>query len=128
ISIIRSSPVWGTGLNTYGRILKKDPNIKNQWYAHNSYLQTWAETGIIGLAALLGLFIVLLRHSACQTPLMNEMYLQTLAQGCTAGLFGYWVQSFFDNTFFSVQLSVLMWLMMGLLVSTIQSNLMHKTP
>ena len=46
ISIIRSSPVCGTGLNTYTRIIKRDPDPKTWWYAHNCYLQMAAETGL----------------------------------------------------------------------------------
>ena len=48
ISIIRSSPVTGTGLNTYTKILHKDPDPTTWHYAHNGYLQLTAETGSWG--------------------------------------------------------------------------------
>ena len=62
VSIIRSSPICGTGLNTYLRVIKRNPDQKTWWYAHNCYLQLAAETGLLGLACFLWMLFVLLRH------------------------------------------------------------------
>jgi len=117
ISIIRTSPIWGTGLNTYGRILKLNPDIKTWWYAHNCYLQLTAETGVIGLAAFLWMLFVLLKNGLYHCYHINDLWQLTMLQGVVSGLFGFLVQSFFDNTFYTVQLGVLMWLLFGLMVS-----------
>ncbi len=111
VSFIRLSPVHGTGLNTYGRMLKKDPDKTTWWYAHNSYLQMTAETGFLGLISFLWLIFVLLARAlnACK----QDIFLQAMI----SGLSGYLVQSFFDNTFFVVQLTVLLWLVIGLVVA-----------
>ncbi len=127
ISIIRLSPVFGTGPNTYTRILMRDPNTKTWWYAHNCYLQLAAETGVVGLACFLWMLYVLLMHglNSCKqlTDLAlipgthNHSWLLTFLQGSVSGLCGFLVQSFFDNTFFTVQLSVLLWVLIGLMVA-----------
>ena len=117
ISIIRTSPIWGTGLNTYGRILKLNPDIKTWWYAHNCYLQLTAETGVIGLAAFLWMLFVLLKNGLYHCYHINDLWQLTMLQGVVSGLFGFLVHSFFDNTFYTVQLGVLMWLLFGLMVS-----------
>jgi putative inorganic carbon (hco3(-)) transporter len=117
ISIIRSSPVWGTGLNTYTKIIQRDPNPKTWWYAHNGYLQMAAETGLVGLACFLWMLFVLLRHGLIYCKKIKGMWTLSILQGTVSGLFGLLVQSFFDNTFYTVQLSILMWMIFGLMVA-----------
>ena len=121
ISIIRSSPVCGTGLNTYTRIIERNPDKKTWWYAHNSYLQMAAETGLVGLACFLGMLFVLLKHGLTNCYQINSWPL-TFLQGSVSGLFGFLGQSFFDNTFYTVQLSMLMWMIFGLIVAVIRLN------
>ena len=117
VSIIRSSPIHGTGLNTYARILKRDSTPNSQWYAHNSYLQVAAETGLVGLACYLWLLFVFLRYSLSYCKQLNDLWPLTILQGGLAGLIGFLAQSFFDNSFFTVQLVVYMWLIMGLIMA-----------
>jgi putative inorganic carbon (HCO3(-)) transporter len=117
ISIIRTHPVCGTGLNTYSRIVMRDPDPKKWWYAHNSYLQMAAETGIVGLACFLGMLFVLLRQGLIFCKQINDWWQLTFLQGTVSGLSGYLVQSFFDNTFYTVQLGVLLWVIIGLMVA-----------
>ena len=122
VSIIRSSPVWGTGLNTYTRIIKRDPDPKTWWYAHNCYLQLTAETGLIGLSCFLWMLFVLLLDGFNYCNQIKDLWMLTFLQGALSGLFGLLVQSFFDNTFYSVQLGVLLWVIFGLIVAVTRLN------
>jgi hypothetical protein len=90
-----------------------------------------AETGFLGLFCFLWVIFVLLRHSfdCCQKvngparmALRPDAWPLTLLQGVLSGLCGLLVQSFFDNTFYTVQLSVLIWLIFGLTVVLVQLN------
>ena len=120
ISIIRSSPVWGTGLNTYTRIIKRDPNRETWWYAHNCYLQLAAETGLAGLACFLWMLFILFRQGLNYCKKIKESWPLSFLQGGVAGLFGFMFQSTFDNTFYTVQLGALMWLLFGFIVAVIR--------
>ena len=120
ISIIHTSPVWGTGLNTYTKILKKDPNQATWRYAHNCYLQMTAETGLLGLACFLWVLFVLFQRGIKYCKQIKEPWPLAFLQGAVSGLFGFMVQSFFDNTFYTVQLGMLMWLFFGLIVAVIR--------
>ena len=121
-SIIRISPVYGTGLNTYLRIIKRDPDQGKWWYAHNCYLQLTAETGLLGLGCFLWMLFVLLRYSLNYCKQINDPWLMTLLQGTISGLIGFLIQSCLDNTFYTVQLGVLMWLIFGLMVALTRLN------
>jgi len=120
ISVIKMSPVWGTGLNTYTKIIKRNPDPKTWWYAHNCYLQLTAETGLLGLGCFLWVLFVLFKQGVNVCRLTESLWPLTFLQGALAGLFGFLVQSFFDNTFFTVQLGVLLWMLIGLSVAIIR--------
>lgn len=122
ISIIHSSPVWGTGLNTYTKIIRRDSDPSTWRYAHNGYLQMAAETGLVGLACFLWMLFVLLRHGLNCCKQIKDSWPLTFLQGTVSGLFGFLVQSFFDNTFYTVQLSMLMWMIFGLMVAVTRLN------
>ena len=47
LQIIKAHPFWGIGPGNF--------NLLRSRYAHNSYLQIWAETGVLGLVAFLWL-------------------------------------------------------------------------
>jgi len=116
LGIIYDHPVFGAGLNTYSRVA---PAYKITWggYPHNSYLQTAAELGLVGLGAFLWMIWTLFRESFRCINRMPVGYLRCVLIGTLAGFFAYLVQSFFDTTFYSVQLSMLLWIMMALAVS-----------
>jgi putative inorganic carbon (HCO3(-)) transporter len=113
VSVIESSPIFGTGPNTYARVLMRDTDPKEIWYAHNGYLQMAAETGLAGLACFLWVLFVLFSQAIRSCKKIKDIYPLALLQGSIAGLSGFLVQSFFDNTFYTVQLSMLMWVFFG---------------
>lgn len=58
LQIIKHNPILGTGLATfpvtYNKYAGYAPMFRGyQWSSHNTYLQAWAETGIIGFVLLL---------------------------------------------------------------------------
>ena len=60
------------------------------------------------------MIFVLLWHGFKYCGQIKDGWPLTILQGTLAGLCGFLVQSFFDNTFYTVQLGVLMWLLFGL--------------
>jgi O-antigen ligase len=122
VLVIRSSPIVGTGLNTYTRVIKRERDHGAWRYAHNCYLQMTAETGFLGLACFLSMLFVLFRHALNYCKKIEDVWLLTILQGIVSGLFGFLVQSFFDNTFYTVQLGMLMWFIFGLMVAVMRIN------
>jgi O-antigen ligase len=80
-------------------------------YAHNCYLQIWAETGIFSLLSFLG-FLWLLLRQGIRAFKKTQNY---IVLGLTCGLFGYLVHASLDVHFYSLQLAVLFWMWAGIL-------------
>ena len=95
----------------------RDPD-HNEWkYAHNSYLQMAAETGLLGLGCFLWVLFVLLKHGIQSCFRIKDYWSLSIAQGAVTGLLGLLVQSFFDNTLYTVQLGVIFWVLVGIIVA-----------
>jgi putative inorganic carbon (HCO3(-)) transporter len=110
LHVINEHPFMGSGLNSYSRVAKHG-------YPHNSFLQTAAETGIIGLFAFVLVLLTLFFHSCWRAFRMKESDVRMLLAGALAGWVSFLIQSFFDTTLYSVQLGSLMWISMGFMVA-----------
>ena len=115
LAIIRDAPLFGKGVGTFMDYSPRYITGMGSQYAHNCYLQIWAETGLLSLAYFL-LFLVTLLASGKKAlnirPLMSVSFV-TAATMC--GIIAFLIHGFFDVHFYSVQLSALFWLMAGLL-------------
>ena len=115
LRMIRDRPLLGHGLNTFMA------NYLDYWvggermprYAHNCYLQTAAETGLIGLAAFVWmLWQVGARIKASLGPPATEERL--LLVGLATGWAAFVVHAGVDTDFYSVRQAALFWIMSGL--------------
>ncbi len=113
LGMIRDRPLTGHGLNTFMS------NYLDYWvggerqprYAHNCYLQLWAETGLVGLGAfcyMIWQLLVFLRN-----PALRDKQRQALMQGLVVGLLAFLIQAGVDTNFYSVRQAVLFWSLAG---------------
>lgn len=106
IAIIRSHPFIGIGPGNL--------DLAHSRYAHNSYLQLWAETGILGLVAFIWMIISIFRANI--QSIMNSSYnsqIVLLLTSCAAFI----IHNLIDLTFFLPEVSFIFWLFFGLLVT-----------
>ncbi len=115
--MIREKPLLGHGVNTYAKVqpsykIKMERPIDNQ-YAHNGYLQIAAETGLLGLSALLlfylAYFVVciwIFSHAAG--------FLRVAGFSFLSGIFAFLLHSFTDTNLQSVLLVNTLWLFTGI--------------
>ncbi len=100
LEIIRTHPFAGVGPGNF--------NLPQARFAHNSYLQLWAETGILGIAAFLWLVASVFKagwkNRAQNSPL--------LAAGAA-----FLVHNLLDFSFFLPEVSLIWWVILGLLIS-----------
>src|SRR6266404_6967273 len=100
LDVIKTNPIFGSGLGSLGVIYTKF-DTRNGLYrleqAHNDYLQTLADGGIIG--AILGLsFLIILFRSAFRRRNTEDKFRRGVATGALAGCFAVLVHSAFDFT------------------------------
>jgi len=123
--MIKDRPFFGHGLNTFMNLFqayRRSPNVGifDPTYAHNCYIQIAGETGLFGLACFFGIIAVFFKRIAqfiYGNPVFKEKNLYLLLHGIVAGIFAFLVHSFFDTNLYSLQLSALFWLMVGIAVS-----------
>ena len=121
IKMIKDKPFLGHGINTFMRLFetyRRDVGT-NPTYAHNCYLQLTAETGIAGLLSFLWIIIGVFRESLrrINTSVMRGDPRVILSMGLLSGIFAFLIHSFFDTHFYSLQLSVYLWFMIGILMA-----------
>ena len=109
-NMIKEHPFLGKGVGTFMAYFR-DYSNRNIQYAHNCFLQIWAEAGIFSLISFLS-FLGFLLWGAIAAFTKNRNF---IILGIFAGLSGFLVHSFFDTHFYSLQLSVLFWTMAGVL-------------
>lgn len=100
LDIIRHHPILGTGIGSYGLAFTQY-DTRSGFYrleqAHNDYLQTMSDAGIVGVA--LGVFfVVVLFRSGFARRESSDKFRRGVATGALAGCFAVLVHSFFDFT------------------------------
>ncbi|MDD5505782.1 MAG: O-antigen ligase family protein [Candidatus Omnitrophica bacterium] len=104
VAIIQTHPLMGVGLGNF--------NLAYSRYSHNSYLQIWAETGILGITAFIWLVMLILRFSLKNLGRVPDKQ-KTAALICAACAF--LVHNLIDFSFFLPEVSLVWWAILGLL-------------
>ncbi|MCQ2559444.1 MAG: O-antigen ligase family protein, partial [Clostridia bacterium] len=109
-----SQNLWlGQGLGRFGGAVAAR-NIPGSYYVDNFYLKTAVECGLIGLLALLWLFLNALRLGAWTLRQVNSSN-RWLAVGLICGLFGVLLHCTVENIFEVPLMCVYFWLVVGML-------------
>jgi putative inorganic carbon (hco3(-)) transporter len=103
IKMIKSHPLTGVGIGNF--------NLMQTRYAHNSYLQLWAETGILGIISFLWLVASLLKTAIKNAgTALNKKIAGSLIAANAAFL----IHNLIDFSFFMPEISLIWWIIVGL--------------
>jgi len=111
-SLIAAHPLAGMGLGNFDLIESR--------YAHNSFLQIWAETGIFGIASFLWLIVSLLGRGIKNLKTSPDA---ALSAGLISANLVFLAHNLIDFTFFLPEVSFTWWIISGLLVAASASTL-----
>lgn len=112
IEKMQNSPLFGEGFGRYGGAVAAR-YIPSSNYVDNFYLKTGAESGLIGLAALVWLLISGVRCVLNSYRRLTDPYLKGLAGGLFAGLMGVLLHNGVENIFEVPAMTVYFWLLLG---------------
>jgi O-antigen ligase len=117
LEVIRAHPFIGAGLNAFGVAYSQYDTWNGSLrveQAHNDYLQTLADAGILGLICIAAYIFLLFKKSLRVIAKASDTFRRSIAVGSLAGCFGILIHSFFDfplrtpaNAFFFLTLTVL---------------------
>lgn len=121
-NMIKENPFLGKGVGTFMDYCNHYVNGFGVYYAHNCFLQIWAESGIFSLLSFI-LFTGYVIYKSIKVTLKIPSSLNFfLLTGLTAGLLGFLIHSFFDVHLYSLQLSFLFWVVLGLTAASSRST------
>lgn len=116
LKMIKDHPFIGTGIGTFmANFPAYLPRITVS-YAHNCYLQMWAETGIFSLFGFLAFICSIFYLSVKKFILSRDFFLL----GLLAGVTGFLTHSFFESNLYSLRLAVLFWIWVGLIIARLR--------
>jgi O-antigen ligase len=98
--IIRANPWTGVGLGNF--------DLAGSRYAHNSFLQLWAEAGMATVVSFFWLIVIILKNSFRPSN-------RKLTTGLAVGVCVFLVHNLMDFSFFLPAVSFIWWIMLGLL-------------
>jgi O-antigen ligase len=105
LKIIKTSPLFGIGLGNF--------NLVSVRYAHNSYLQIWAEAGILGIFSILWLISVVLKSAIKNIGISPNKKLTT---GLITANTIFLIHNIVDFSFFLPEVAIIWWTILGLAI------------
>jgi O-antigen ligase len=119
IDVIKHNIPLGDGLGAFGiayTLTDTLSGLERVEQAHNDYLQTIADAGIVGLL-IGGAFLLLLIQTSFRNIRRQNSFRRAVAIGTSAGIFAILVHSIFDFVLHTTAVAVLFLLLMALLVA-----------
>lgn len=128
VDVIKAHPFVGSGLGSFSVIYPRY-DTRNGLYrleqAHNDYLQTLSDGGIIG--GLLGIaFIVILFRKGFARRETHDKFRKGVSTGALAGCFAVLIHSFFDFTLHTTANALLFLILAALATQDTRVNTTHQ--
>ncbi len=110
-----SKPLIGVGIGTFMFNFKSfvDPSFPYIAYAHNCYLQMLAEIGLIGLGSFLLFLVFYFIKGITVIKKTARGYSWHILLASLAAVLGYCIQMLTDTMFYSLELGIYFWLLLG---------------
>ena len=99
LKIFLANPIIGTGLDTFAFAFPQFDTRSGLYRvenAHNDYLQTLSDSGILGFLCVAAFIWMLFRKGLARIAALHDRFARGVAVGALAGCFGILIHSFFD--------------------------------
>jgi len=114
-AMIAEHPFLGKGVGTFMAFFQDYVQGRGAMYAHNCFLQIWAESGIFSLLSFLTFLGIVLRNgfSALRRGTRGET--TPVLAGLLCGIIAFLIQSALNTNLYSLQPSAMFWLFLGMI-------------
>lgn len=116
--IFKEHPLIGNGVNTFFEHYKNFRTDEARYisgsYAHNCFLQMASDAGLGGLISFLSFAFLILYSNLKKSLKALSAFENCFTSGLSFGVIAFLVHSFFDTNLYSLNLSALFWLSIGL--------------
>ena len=122
-----SKPWIGVGLGTFMFNFKDfvvegfNNGIPYITYAHNCYLQIASETGIVGLISFMYILVLFFYNGIKLLNSRERSYSWHILLASLAAILGYSIHMGVDTIFYSLDLGLLFWLVLGIGMAALKS-------
>lgn len=120
LDMVRERPLLGWGYGNYrkfrGPYYQRYPGADTTAHAHNTFLQLWVDTGVVGLGAFLFLFGVVLQKGWTAYRRLTEEPRRSMILGCVLGVSGFLLSGMTQYNFGDAEAVIVMWATVGLLL------------
>jgi O-antigen ligase len=115
LRMLGDHPLFGAGISGYQTVMAhyRTRNLHPEPYAHNIFLTTWSEVGLIGLAAFAVIFFGLLWRAWRSFGSAGDIY-QPLLWGIFAAWVVFGIHGLVDSPYWKNDLSLEFWMLAGL--------------
>ncbi len=114
-AMIAEHPFLGKGVGTFMAFFQDYVQGRGVMYAHNCFLQIWAETGIFSLLSFLAFLGAVLRNGFMTLRRNKCGEMTPLVAGLLCGVIAFLIQSALNTNLYSLQPSAMFWLFLGMI-------------
>jgi O-antigen ligase len=121
LDMVKDRPLFGWGYGNYRKFrdpyYQRYPKADHSGHAHNSFLQIAVDSGLVGLAAFLAFFVVLLRTGWQAYRLLPPTAepLRSFALGAWLSIIGFLIGGMTQHNFGDAEVVIVMWTIAGLM-------------
>lgn len=122
-SLINEHPFAGNGFNTFQVANRRFIYFEDGYssFAHNSYLQVWSESGIVGFLALLAIVYVVLKMGGRAFNLCRHQGDRVLLAGLLCGVAAFAIHNIFSFTMLKPNISFFWWAQLAVICALIRN-------
>lgn len=117
--MIKAHPLLGVGMDNFPFVYKnymvKGAQIPDPSFAHNIFLQIWAEGGILALLSFGGIVFVTFLKGFQQIKRLKD-FRRTIAVASFSALIGILIHNQVDCTLYSMHVGPIFWLLVGIII------------
>lgn len=126
LNMVRAHPFIGVGVNTFClnyekyKIHETEEFTGPGYYAHNIYLHTAGEIGVIGLLIFLWTLFALFREWVKSYKHIKDNFLKVCSLGIVAGIIAFLINGLTETNLYYPKIAVLFWFQIGLLLGILK--------